>query len=159
MRGKAFCDNYKVHGPQGLMVDSICSDCGSPLPHIGVTVDMIVEFDEKIWFVKRNEGWAIPGGFVEYDETLEEAAKRELREELGASKVKLIRQFHTYGDPNRDKRRNVSVVYIAEVDQINPQMEHLEEEGLEEVRGFSIDEIPQLAFDHNKIISDYLACE
>jgi ADP-ribose pyrophosphatase YjhB (NUDIX family) len=86
----------------------------NPIP----TVDIIIEIKSKgIVLIKRKNpphGWAIPGGFVDYGESLEEAAMREVKEETNLD-VRLIRQFHTYSDPKRDPRHHsISTVYIAE---------------------------------------------
>ncbi len=88
-----------------------------------LTVDIIIERQKdgrkQIVLVKRKNpphGWALPGGFVDYGETVEEAAVREAREETGLD-VRLKRQFHVYSDPSRDPRlHTVSVVFIAEAD-------------------------------------------
>ncbi len=85
----------------------------NPVP----TVDIIIETEgEKIVLIQRKNppfGWALPGGFVDYGESLEEAAIREAREET-ALEVNLVRQMHTYSDPNRDPRRHtLSTVFIA----------------------------------------------
>ena len=85
----------------------------NPVP----TVDIIIETEgEKIVLIERKNppfGWALPGGFVDYGESLEEAAVREAREET-ALDVNLVRQMHTYSDPNRDPRRHtLSTVFIA----------------------------------------------
>ena len=76
----------------------------NPVP----TVDIIIETEgEKIVLIQRKNppfGWALPGGFVDYGESLEEAAVREAREETSLE-VNLVRQMHTYSDPNRDPRR------------------------------------------------------
>ncbi len=155
MRGKSYCDHPNHKGER--IVNAKCNQ-GHDLPIIGVTIDLIVEHKEKIWLVKRkSNNWALPGGFVEYNETLEEAAKREAREELGANKVTLLSQFHTYGDPNRDTRRNISVVYIAQVDKIAPSKKELKKDGIKKVQGFPPEKLPSLAFDHNEIINDYLS--
>ena len=73
----------------------------NPIP----TVDIIIEIESKgILLIKRKNppyGWAIPGGFVDYGESLEEAAIREAKEETNLE-VTLLRQFHTYSDPQRD---------------------------------------------------------
>ncbi len=70
----------------------------NPIP----TVDIIIELEDKgIILIKRKNpphGWAIPGGFVDYGESLEDAAKREAKEETSLN-VELIKQFHTYSDP------------------------------------------------------------
>lgn len=83
-----------------------------PIP----TVDIIIEVGEKIVLIKRKNpphGWALPGGFVEWGESLEEAALREAEEETGL-KIKLVCQFYTYSSPNRDPRFHaISTVYVA----------------------------------------------
>lgn len=69
----------------------------NPVP----TVDIIISYGGGVILVKRKnapEGWAFPGGFVDYGETLEDAAVREAREETGLE-IRLIRQFHSYSDP------------------------------------------------------------
>ena len=159
MRGRGFCDNTSAHGPKGKQLDLACPDCGRGLPTFAVTVDLIVEEGGMLWLVRRKGGqYALPGGFVEFGETLEEAAIREAQEELGAERVTLLYQFHTYGDPERDpRRRTVTVVYVAQVDQVAPSQERLAEDGLEGVRRFPLDRLPALAFDHSRILRDYVA--
>ncbi|MBI5427242.1 MAG: NUDIX hydrolase [Nitrospinae bacterium] len=80
------------------------------------TVDIIIEIQGGIVLIERvnpPRGWALPGGYVDYGETLEAAAIREAREETSLD-VDLIGQFHTYSDPKRDSRRhNISTVFIA----------------------------------------------
>ena len=72
-----------------------------------LTVDVIIELgDEQIVLIRRKNppsGWALPGGFVDAGETVEQAAVREAREETSLS-VELVRQFHVYSDPGRDPR-------------------------------------------------------
>src|SRR5258706_1531165 len=84
----------------------------NPLP----TVDIIIETGGGIVLIERKNpphGWAIPGGFVDYGESLEQAAVREAKEETSLD-VKLIEQFHTYSDPRRDPRHHtISTGYIA----------------------------------------------
>lgn len=159
MRGRGFCDNTEVHGPGGKVVRAACPECGRPLAIIAVAVDLIVEHEGKLWLVRRKGGgYSLPGGFVEMDETLEQAAAREAREELGAGEVSLVGQFHTYGDPWRDPRRRVvSVAYVVRVDRIAPSPRHLEADGLEGVEGFAPGELPPLVFDHEEVVADYLA--
>ncbi len=82
-----------------------------------VTVDIIIEVDERgiVLIERRNppHGWALPGGFVDYGESLEQAAIREAREETSLD-VQLLEQFHAYSDPSRDPRHHtVSTVFIA----------------------------------------------
>ncbi|HOK03543.1 MAG TPA: NUDIX hydrolase, partial [Spirochaetota bacterium] len=111
-----------------------------------------------IVLIKRKNppyGWAIPGGFVDYGETLEDAAKREAFEETGLT-VELVRQFHTYSDPSRDPRQHtISTVFIAKAKG--------EPKGMDdamEAKIFRFDEIPQdMAFDHRKILEDYFTAK
>ena len=84
---------------------------GNPL----ITVDAIIEIDGGVVLIKRKNpppGWAIPGGFVDYGETLEDAVRREMKEETCLD-VNLVRQFHAYSDPGRDSRHHtVSIIFI-----------------------------------------------
>ena len=96
--------------------------------------------------------WAIPGGFVEMEESLEAAARRELREETGVE-VDEMEQLHTFGDPGRDPRgRTISVVYLARVDarKVKPRAD----DDAAEVGWHRLDRLPSLAFDHDRILSD-----
>lgn len=95
--------------------------------------------------------WAIPGGFVEVDESLEQAASRELYEETGLKGIPLV-QLHTFGQPGRDPRmRVVSVAYVAlaHYTQISPQAG----DDAAEAEWHPIDDLPSLAFDHADILS------
>ena len=118
-------------------------------------VDIIIEIDLKgIILIKRKNppfGWAIPGGFVEYGESLEEASVREAKEETNLE-VRLIKQFHTYSDPNRDKRFHcISTVYIAKAKGTPEAKDDAAEIGI-----FNESNLPQdLAFDHRIILRDY----
>jgi ADP-ribose pyrophosphatase YjhB (NUDIX family) len=96
-------------------------------------------------------GWAIPGGFVDYGESLEEAAVREAKEETNLT-IKLIRQFHTYSDPDRDQRHHtISTVYIAKGKGIPEAKDDALEIGV-----FTRSNLPeQIAFDHRTILEDY----
>ena len=122
-----------------------------PLP----TVDIVIEIEGKgIVLIKRKNppyGWAIPGGFVDYGESLEEAAIREAHEETGLT-VHLVRQFHTYSDPGRDPRFcTISTVYIAQATGTPTGMDDAQE-----ARIFARNQIPDhMAFDHGKILHDY----
>ena len=137
-----------------------CEYCGAetegylnPLP----TVDIIIELDNRgILLIKRKNipfGWAIPGGFVDYGESLEEAAIREAKEETGLD-VTLIRQFHTYSRPDRDPRHHsIATVYIAKATG-NP----FAADDAVEVGIFTKDDLPRpIAFDHAEILTDYFA--
>ena len=119
-----------------------------------LTVDIIIESQMGIVLIKRAnppEGWALPGGFVDYGESLETAASREAKEETGLD-VTIIRQFHTYSDPERDQRHHtVATVYIATA----AGMPRAGDDA-KEARFFMPDDLPgDIAFDHKKILEDY----
>lgn len=135
-----------------------CPRCGNeievyrnPIP----TVDVIIEIEAKgIILIKRKNppyGWAIPGGFVDYGESLEEAALREAKEETNLD-VKLVRQFHTYSDPGRDPRHHsISTVYVAKGKE-NPRPG----DDAVEIAIFTESNLPnEIAFDHRSILQDY----
>lgn len=120
-----------------------------------LTVDVIIELDGGIVLIERRNpphGWALPGGFVEYGETVEEAAVREAREETGLE-VELVRQFHTYSDPARDPRQHtVAVVFIGRAVG-SPQAAS----DAAAARVFAEGDLPgDLAFDHAAILDDYI---
>lgn len=127
---------------------------------IKVTVDTVV-FDisrdiPHILLIRRKNDpfkgqWALPGGFVEPDENLETAARRELEEETGICPSH-VSQFRAFGEPGRDPRGpTVSVAHYALVDHSNNQA--LPGSDAEEAKWFSLDGLPQLAFDHADIIA------
>jgi len=121
-----------------------------------LTVDIIIEFGDKIVMIKRQNpprGWALPGGFVDYGETLEACAVRESREETGLE-VQLVEQFHTYSAPERDPRHHsVTTVYIATADGKPIAADDASDIGL-----FSADHLPQpIVFDHLSILQDYFS--
>jgi len=118
------------------------------------TVDIIIETKQGIVLIKRKNppyGWAIPGGFVDYGESLEEAAIREAKEETGLD-IQLIRQFHTYSAPDRDPRfHTITTVYIAKATGRPIASDDAKEAGI-----FNKDNLPDnLAFDHKEILKDY----
>jgi len=95
--------------------------------------------------------WAIPGGFVLADESLEEAVRRELREETGIE-VNYLEQLYTFGDPNRDPRKRViSVAYFALVKSAKFQQLKASTDA-ENAQWFNFKELPDLAFDHKTIL-------
>ena len=119
-----------------------------------LTVDIIIELKEGIVLIKRKYppiAWALPGGFVDYGESLEDAAIREAKEETSLD-VELKIQFHTYSDPQRDLRsHNVTTVYIAFA-KGKPKAD----DDAKEVGVFTNETLPKdLAFDHAQILEDY----
>jgi ADP-ribose pyrophosphatase YjhB (NUDIX family) len=123
----------------------------NPIP----TVDIIIEIEsEGIILIKRKNppyGWAIPGGFVDYGESLEEAALREAKEETNLD-VERLRQFHTYSDPQRDPRHHsISTVYVAK----GRGKPRAKDDAIE-IGIFTESSLPrEIAFDHRLILKDY----
>jgi len=131
----------------------------NPVPMVDIIIKIINEngknnYQNNIVLIRRKNppyGWAIPGGFVDYGESLENAAKREAKEETSLD-VKIIKQFHTYSEPGRDPRQHtISTVFIAEASGLPAG-----KDDAEEARIFTKDDIPDdMAFDHRKILDDY----
>lgn len=119
-----------------------------------LTVDAVILFKNKLVLVRRKyppyEGqFALPGGFVEIGESTEKAASREAFEETGLS-VEILKLIGVYSDPERDPRRHtVSVCYLAKGDG-----DLKSGSDADAVELFELDSIPELAFDHNKMIND-----
>ena len=120
------------------------------------TVDAIIEVNDGIVIIERSNppfGHALPGGFVDYGESLEEAVKREAKEETGLD-ITDLRQFHTYSDPTRDPRfHTIGTVFIAKAKGIPKAGD--DAAGLK-VATLSEAERLDFAFDHKKIILDYI---
>ena len=121
-----------------------------------VTVDGIITKDNEILLVKRKNNpfrgkWALPGGFVNYGEKVEDAVIREVKEETGVS-TRIIKLFGVYSDPSRDPRgHTISIVFI-----LKPETKEVKGgDDAVDARFFPLDYIPPLAFDHDKIIMDY----
>jgi len=142
-----------------MLLEEKCPNCGyvlrryqNPTP----TVDLIIEIPgQGLVLIQRAKpplGWAFPGGFVDYGESLEDAARREAREETGLQ-VSLLGQFHTYSDPKRDPRQhNITTVFVAWSDG-TPQAA----DDARSLQIFPPDDLPRdLAFDHGQILADYL---
>ena len=128
-------------------------------PHPAVTVDVIVFTvlggNVEVLLIKRAEWphtgkWAIPGGFVEIDESLKRAALRELREETGV-KAGVLEQLGAFGHPERDPReRVITVAYIALLP--SDQLQFEAGSDAQDAQLFAVDDLPEVAFDHSKIM-------
>ena len=120
-----------------------------------LTVDIIIELTGGgVVLIERKNvphGWALPGGFVDYGESLEIAAVREAKEETCLD-VRLVEQFYTYSDPGRDPRHHtVSTVFIATSDGV-PQGA----DDAKTARAFGENRLPApIVFDHGQILADY----
>ena len=132
-----------------------------PYPRAALTVDAIVfvKQNNNTWVLLIERGrepfknkWALPGGFIDMDESLEQACIRELEEETGL-KVEAMQQFRTYDAIDRDPRhRTISVVHSVQLDEKVP-VTGSDDANLAE--WFSINELPALAFDHAQILNDF----
>ena len=160
MKNKIIGDNptHRPRSSSGRKDELSCPHCGkvvekyrNPFP----TVDIIIELEKHgIVLIKRKNppfGWALPGGFVDYGESLESAALREAREETGLD-VELLYQLGAYSDPERDPRHHtISVVFVARATGEPKAADDAEDVGV-----FDPNSLPkQLAFDHAKILQDY----
>ena len=126
----------------------------NPIPTVDIIIELIDQPNRPIILIERKNipyGWALPGGFVDYGETVENAASREAQEEVSLS-VNLIEQFHVYSNPNRDERKHtMSIVFIATATG-KPQAA----DDAQNVQVFDLWELPKnLCFDHDKILADY----
>jgi len=120
-----------------------------------LAVDCIILLDRRVVLIHRcNEpvGWALPGGFVEYGESVEDAVRREMKEETGLELADL-RQFRVYSDPKRDPRgHTVSVVFVA-----RGVGKPVADDDADRYRLVDPDNIPEkeLVFDHARILRDF----
>jgi 8-oxo-dGTP diphosphatase len=128
-------------------------------PRPAVAVDLVIiskEKNQRVLLIRRKgdpfaDMWALPGGFVEMEESLEAAARRELKEETGVEAERL-EQLYTFGDPGRDPRgRVISVVYLAIVDatKLTPRAA----DDAAAVGWYPLSQPPPLAFDHAEILA------
>jgi 8-oxo-dGTP diphosphatase len=128
-------------------------------PRAAITVDIVVfAFDAevlRVMLIQRDlppfEGkWALPGGFVKLEETLDEAAARELQEETGLRDI-YLEQLYTFGELKRDPReRVITIAYYALVNVLGHQIEATTD--ARQAAWFPVDELPTLAFDHQQIL-------
>ncbi len=127
-------------------------------PRAAITVDIIVVKDNKILLIKRannpfKDMWAFPGGFMDMDEELETAAKRELIEETGIE-VDNIKQFKTYSSVDRDPRhRTISTVFYHVT---NKELIATAGDDAADAKWWDINELPALAFDHQLITEEFI---
>lgn len=131
---------------------------------IALTVDGIISRGKgkklEILLIQRGRGpfkgkWALPGGFVEYGETVENAVAREIKEETGL-KARIRSILGVYSDPKRDPRRHTaSVVYSLEI--LGGTLKCGDDAA--DARFFPVSSMPELAFDHAKIISDFISAK
>jgi 8-oxo-dGTP diphosphatase len=126
----------------------------NPAPTVDIIIELLDRPHRPIILIERRYpplGWAIPGGFVDYGESVETAARREAKEELSLE-VELIEQFHVYSAPQRDERQHtISIVFIA-----TAQGEPQAADDAKNLGIFQLWEIPpRLCFDHDQILRDY----
>ena len=129
-------------------------------PRPSVAVDCVTfgldEGDLKVLLIERKHdpfagSWALPGGFVEMNEDLETAARRELEEETHV-RLSYLEQLHTYGAPERDPRgRVISVAYFALVKLVDHNV--MADSDAKNAKWFCVNKLPKLAFDHRKIVT------
>ncbi len=128
--------------------------------HPKLTVDGVIIKEGKILLIKRNREpfknkWSLPGGYVEYNEKVEDAVIRELSEETGL-KVEIKKLFGVYSDPCRDPRgHTITIVFLMNI--FGGILKSGDDAS--DARFFDIKSIPALAFDHEKIINDVILRE
>jgi 8-oxo-dGTP diphosphatase len=152
-------DNGQQMRIMGPGADDGASHDKAELENPLVTVDVLMmslrQKDLQTLLIKRRSWpfenmWAIPGGFVNTDESLEEAAKRELQEKTGMQDV-YLEQLYTFGNPGRDPRaRVITVVYFALLDAERLQVRMAADTA--DLDWFSVYDLPSLAFDHKEIV-------
>jgi len=137
----------------------ICPNCGqkiaryrNPFP----TVDIIIEYSSGIVLVSRKNpphGWALPGGFVDYGESLEDAARREAREETSLI-IDNLQMLNVYSDPGRDPRfHTITTVFVSRGEGVLQA-----EDDAQDAMVVALDDLPEpIVFDHAKIIEEYRA--
>lgn len=127
----------------------------NPIPTVDIIIEMWDRPHRPIILIERQNppyGWALPGGFIDYGESVETAAIREAKEETCLT-IELLTQFHVYSSPDRDPRQHtLSVVFIA-----NAKGKPKADDDAKTLKLFELWQLPeQLCFDHNQILKDYL---
>lgn len=141
------------------MVESLGKDLNKyakPFVTVDIVIFRVVGSDLKMLLVKRNitpfkDKWSIPGGFVDIDKSLDDAAKFKLEEKTGVKNV-YLEQLYTFGKPDRDPRgRVITVTYFALLNsEFNSDIDKLKSD---DAQWFSITKLPALAFDHKEILA------
>jgi 8-oxo-dGTP diphosphatase len=131
-----------------------CPHCGR-YANRGVSIDALIVKNNKILLIKRGSEpfkgfWGIPGGYVDWEESAEEAVKREVSEELGLT-VKTVQFIGIYTDPKRHPNQTIDIAYAATISG-EPKIG----DDAQAFQWADLDNLPELAFDHKKIIEDYL---
>jgi 8-oxo-dGTP diphosphatase len=129
-------------------------------PRPAITIDVLIsrfhnDIKEILLVMRKNEPfrdkWALPGGFVNNNELLKDAAIRELSEETGL-KIQEIEQFHVFDKPGRDPReRTITVVFTGIADEYNSFIKPSSD--AKDARWFPLESLPELAFDHGEIVA------
>ena len=126
----------------------------NPAPTVDIIIELIDRPHRPIILIERKNipyGWAIPGGFVDYGESVENTAVREAKEEVSLD-VELVEQFYVYSDPERDKRQHtLAIVFIATATGNPTAADDAKNLGV-----YHQWEMPSnLCFDHDRIMADY----
>lgn len=129
-------------------------------PRPAVTVDAILATTEKVLLIQRKNPpfkaqWALPGGFLDENETLEEALLRELEEETAITGLH-FQQFKTFSSLDRDPRhRTISTVFWCRISTFDA-LKYQARDDAQNIGVFNFDQLPELAFDHESIIREFL---
>jgi len=148
--------NGKIHSQIIEITSKYHPEYFKPYKNPFPTVDIIIEIEDKIVLIYRKnfpQGWAIPGGFVDYGETLEHAAIREAKEETNLD-IEILYLLGCYSDPQRDPRfHTITTVFVAK-----GKGEPKAQDDAKSLKLFKLNEIPwnELVFDHAQILKDYL---
>jgi 8-oxo-dGTP diphosphatase len=150
-------DDFSKYPTGKIPKGSFCEFC-KRYNSRSITCDIIAVKENKIILIKRNlqpeKGkWALPGGYLDWDETAEECAKRELKEETGYNSE--VEFFTVISDPKRDSgKQNVAIVFSAKLFEKETVFDKNNE--VSELKWFDLDKLPKkLAFDHKKIINKH----